>query len=177
MSARRRYLKEVMSVRDKPTFKGKADKPDLPTLFFTEEDLQKDVTGHTDGLVIIGILVNCQVKRIFIDSGNSADILFWNAFQKMNLDEQDLKPCVTELIGFNGEPSPPKGYIDLKLTLGTKEAFRAGRVRFFVVDATSSYNVITDRPTIHERDMIVSSKHQALKMVGSKNEVVTIRGD
>ncbi|XP_061357324.1 uncharacterized protein LOC133301678, partial [Gastrolobium bilobum] len=85
VSARRRYLKKVMSVRDKPTFKGRAGKPDLPKLFFTEEDLQKVVPSHTDGLVITGMLVNYRVKRIFINPGSSADILFWNAFQKMNL--------------------------------------------------------------------------------------------
>ncbi|XP_061365405.1 uncharacterized protein LOC133308736 [Gastrolobium bilobum] len=166
-----------MSIRDRPTFKGRASNSAPPRLFFTQEDLEMVVPGHTDGLVITGVLVNCRVKRIFIDHGSSADILFWNAFQRMNLDEQDLKPCTTELDGFNGEPSPPKSYIDLKLTLGKKEAFRAGRVRFVVVDASSSYNVIIGRPTIHEWDVLVSTKHQALKMVGSKNEVITIRGD
>ncbi|XP_061358498.1 uncharacterized protein LOC133302702 [Gastrolobium bilobum] len=95
----------------------------------------------------------------------------------MNLDEKDLKPCATELIGFNGAPSPPKGYIDLELTLGTKDAFRVGRVCFVVVDTPSSYNVIIGRPTIHDWDILISTKHQALKMPGGKNEVITIRGD
>ncbi|XP_061343998.1 uncharacterized protein LOC133289972 [Gastrolobium bilobum] len=126
-NARRKYLKEVMS-----------------------EELEMVVPGNTDGLVITGVLVNCRVKRIFIDHGSSADILLWDAFQRMNPDEKDLKPCITELVGFNGVSSPPKGYIDLKLTLGTKDSFRAGRVRFIVVDTESSYNVIIGRPTIHD---------------------------
>ncbi|XP_061342659.1 uncharacterized protein LOC133297147 [Gastrolobium bilobum] len=79
--------------------------------------------------------------------------------------------------GFNGEQSPPKGYINLKLILGTKDSFRAGRVHFVVVDAISSYNVILGRPTIHEWDMLVSTKHEELNIVGSKNKVVTIKGD
>ncbi|XP_061338547.1 uncharacterized protein LOC133285354 [Gastrolobium bilobum] len=95
----------------------------------------------------------------------------------MNLDEKDLKPCVTELVGFNAAASPSKGYIDLKLTLGTKDSFRAGRVRFVVVDTSSSYNVIIGRPTIHEWDMLISTKHQALKKPNMNNEIVTIRGD
>ncbi|XP_061346033.1 uncharacterized protein LOC133291740 [Gastrolobium bilobum] len=141
-NARRKYLKEVMSVRDRPTFKGRANNPTPPRLSFTQEDLEMVVPGHTDGLVVTGVLVNCRVKRIFIDRGSSADILFWNAFQRMNLDEKDLKPYAAKLIRFNGESSPLKGYIDLKLTLGTKESFRARRVQFVVVDAPSSYNVI-----------------------------------
>ncbi|XP_061368664.1 uncharacterized protein LOC133311612 [Gastrolobium bilobum] len=166
-----------MSIRDRPTFKGRASNPVPPRLFLTQEDLEMIVPGHTDDLVVTGVLVNCRVKRIFVDHGSSADILFWNIFQRMNLDEKDLKPCATELIGFNGEPSPPKGYIDLKLTLGTKKSFRAGRVWFVVVDAPSSYNVIIGRPTIHEWDMLVSTKHKALKIVGSRNKVITVRGD
>ncbi|XP_061351085.1 uncharacterized protein LOC133296152 [Gastrolobium bilobum] len=157
-----------------PTFKGKASSPAPPRLFFTQEDLEMVIPGHTDGLVITVVLVNCQVKRIFIDHGSCADILFWNAFQRMNLDEKDLKPCATKLIGFNGEPSPPKGYIDLKLTLGTKDAFRAGRVRFVVVDTPSLYNVIIGRPIIHDWDMLISTKHQALKMSGAKNKVIIL---
>ncbi|XP_061350303.1 uncharacterized protein LOC133295480 [Gastrolobium bilobum] len=121
-NARRKYLKEVMSVRDRPTFKGKASNPAPPRLFFTQEELAMVVPGHTDGLVITGVLVNYRVKRIFIDHGSLTDIILWDAFQRMNLDENDLKPCVTELVGFNGAASPPKGYIDLKMTLGTKDA-------------------------------------------------------
>ncbi|XP_061348370.1 uncharacterized protein LOC133293782 [Gastrolobium bilobum] len=132
-NSRRKYLKEVMTVRDRPTFKERAKNPAPPRLFFTEEDLEMVIPGHTDGLVITGVLVNWCVKRIFLDHGSSPDILFSDAFQKINLDERDLKPCITELIGFNGEPSPPKGNIDLKKTLGTKEAFRADRVRIVVV--------------------------------------------
>ncbi|XP_061357139.1 uncharacterized protein LOC133301520 [Gastrolobium bilobum] len=122
-NARRKYLKEVISVRDVPTFKGKDNKPAPLILFFTQEELAMVVPGHTDGLVITGVLVNCRVKRIFIDHGSSADIILWDAFQRMNLDEKDLKPCVTELVGFNGAASPSKGYIDLNLTLGTKDSF------------------------------------------------------
>ncbi|XP_061340668.1 uncharacterized protein LOC133287130 [Gastrolobium bilobum] len=135
---------------DRSTFKGKASNPAPPRLFFTQEELAMVVPGHTDVLVITGVLVNCRVKRIFIDHGSSADIILWDAFQRMNLDEKDLKPCVTKLVGFNGAASPPKGYIDLKLTLDTKDSFRAGRVRFVVVDTSSSYNVIIGRSTIHE---------------------------
>ncbi|XP_061354718.1 uncharacterized protein LOC133299290 [Gastrolobium bilobum] len=95
----------------------------------------------------------------------------------MNLDEEDLKPCKTNLIAFNGEHTPPKGYIDLRLTLGTKEAFKSKRVRFIVADFPSEYNIIWGRPTINQWDMLVSTKHQKIKMVSRKNEIITIAGD
>ncbi|XP_061360953.1 uncharacterized protein LOC133304889 [Gastrolobium bilobum] len=117
------------------------------------------------------------VKKIFVDAGSSADIILWDTFKKMNLDEEDLKPCKTTLIAFNGKNTPPKGYIDLRLTLGTKEAFKSERVRFIVADFPSEYNVILGRPTLHKWDMLVSTKHQKIKMVCSKNEIITIHGD
>ena len=92
----------------------------------------------------------------------------------MNIE--DLKPCKTILVGFNGECSFPKGYIDLRLTLVTKEAFKSERVRFIVSDFRSPYNIILGRATIHGWDMLVSTKHQKLKMVNSKNQVVVVSG-
>ncbi|XP_061370938.1 uncharacterized protein LOC133313566 [Gastrolobium bilobum] len=142
VNARRKYLKEVLSIRDLPKFKEDLTKPDPPLLYFTKEDRQGVMPGHVDGLVIAGTLVNCRVRKIFVDVGSCADIILWHAFKKMNLDEEDLKPCKTTLIAFNGEYTPSKGYIDLRLTLGTKEAFKLERVRFIVTDFLSEYNVI-----------------------------------
>ncbi|KAI9122518.1 hypothetical protein K1719_006358 [Acacia pycnantha] len=99
-------------------------------LFFTSDGLRDVVPGHQDGLVITEIVVNCRVKRIFVDAGSSADILNWEAFKRMSLDREDLKSCKTTLIGFNGEQSRPKGFIDLRFTLGVKNAFKSERVRF-----------------------------------------------
>ncbi|KAI9125203.1 hypothetical protein K1719_003819 [Acacia pycnantha] len=95
----------------------------------------------------------------------------------MKFDSDVLKPCKTMLTGFNGQDTRPKGYVDLKLTLGNRHPFKTERVRFIVADFPSSYNIILGRRTIHNWDMLVSSKHQKLKMVSKKNKVVTIRGD
>ncbi|XP_061357172.1 uncharacterized protein LOC133307274 [Gastrolobium bilobum] len=149
ISARRKYLKEVLSIRDRPIFKEDSSKPDPPLLYFTKEDMHGVLPGHVNRLVIAGTLVNCRVKKIFVDVGSSADIILWDAFKKMNLDEENLKPCKTTLIAFNEKHTPPKGYVDLRLTLGTKEAFKSERVRFIVADFPSEYNIILGRPTIH----------------------------
>ncbi|XP_061336695.1 uncharacterized protein LOC133283802 [Gastrolobium bilobum] len=163
VSARRKYLKEVLSIWDHPKFKEDPSKPDPPLLHFTKEDMQGVLPGHVDGLVVTGILVNFWVKKIFIDAGSSADIILWGAFKKMNLDEKDLKPCKTTLIAFNGENTPPKGYIDIRLTVGKKKAFKSERVRLIVADFPFKYNIILGKPTIHKWDMLVSTKHQKIK--------------
>ncbi|XP_061375455.1 uncharacterized protein LOC133317613 [Gastrolobium bilobum] len=176
MNARHKYLHEVFSIRDRPKFKQE-EKPEQPLLYFTKKELEDVVPGHVDGLVITGTLVNCRVRKIFLDNESCADIILWHAFQKMNLDEEDLKTCNTALIAFNGCNTTPKGYIDLQLTLGTKEAYKSERIRFIVADFPSEHNVILGRPTIHEWDMLVSTKHQKLKMIGKQGSVLTIAGD
>ena len=95
----------------------------------------------------------------------------------MRFDSEDLKPCKTTLTGFNGQDTHPRGFIDLKLTLGTKEALKSKLARFIIADFPSPYNIILGRPTIHDWDMLVSSKHQKLKFVNKKNKIVTIKGD
>ncbi|XP_061358154.1 uncharacterized protein LOC133302403 [Gastrolobium bilobum] len=137
MNARRKYLREVLSVRERLKFKEA--EPEPPLLYFTRKELEDVMPGHVDGLVITGTLVNCRVKKISVDNGSCADIILWQGFKKMNLDEEDLKPCNTTLIAFNGRNTIPKGYIDLRLTLGTKEAYKSERVRFIVADFTSEY--------------------------------------
>ncbi|XP_061361948.1 uncharacterized protein LOC133305724 [Gastrolobium bilobum] len=175
MNARKKYLREVLSIRERPKFKEA--EPEAPLLFFTKKELEDVMPGHVDGLVITGTLVNCKVKKIFVDNGSCANIILWQAFQKMNLDVEDLKPCNTGLIAFNGRDIIPKGYIDLRLTMGTKEAYKSEMVRFIVADFPSEYNVILGRPTIHDWDMLVSTKHQKLKLIDKHKTVITIAGD
>ncbi|XP_061369290.1 uncharacterized protein LOC133312152 [Gastrolobium bilobum] len=103
MNARRKYSREVLSIRERPKFKE--IELEAPLLYFTKKELE-------------------------------------DVFQKMNLDEEDLKPCNTALIAFNGRNTIRKGYIDLRLTLGTKEAYKSERIRFIVADFPSEYNVI-----------------------------------
>ena len=62
-------------MRDLPKFKDDPTKPKPPPLVFTSEELDDVVPGHQDGLVITETLVNCRVKRIFVDAGSSADII------------------------------------------------------------------------------------------------------
>ena len=95
----------------------------------------------------------------------------------MRFDSEDLKPCKTTLTGFNGEDTHPKGYIDLKLTLGTKQAFKTEVVCLIVADFPSPYNMILGQPTIHDWNMLVSSNHQKLKFFDKKKQVVTVKGD
>ncbi|KAI9093951.1 hypothetical protein K1719_026949 [Acacia pycnantha] len=86
VSQRKKYLREVLSIRDCPKFKKDLTKSEPPILCFTKEDLQDVALGHHDGLVITGTVVNCRVRKIFVDNRSVVDIILWGAFKRMKLD-------------------------------------------------------------------------------------------
>jgi hypothetical protein len=63
-----------------------------PDLSFTKED-KREVMPHDDDPLVIQVqILNCDVKRVLIDSGSSADIRYWEAFKAMQLSNEHLMP-------------------------------------------------------------------------------------
>ncbi|KAL0454886.1 UNVERIFIED_CONTAM: hypothetical protein Slati_0827800 [Sesamum latifolium] len=58
---------------------------DAPLIQFGRAERSGPQTMHNDALVITAILANYEVGRIFIDSESSADILFGEAYDQMQL--------------------------------------------------------------------------------------------
>ncbi|KAL0414930.1 UNVERIFIED_CONTAM: hypothetical protein Slati_3324900, partial [Sesamum latifolium] len=122
---------------------------DTPLIQFGRAERSGPQTIHNDTLVITAILVNYEVGRIFIDSGSSADILFGEAYDQMQLGDVSLEKVNTLLYGFAGEVVHPRGMISLPLTMGRGTARKTCSLKFLVVDVPSAYNVILGRPTLN----------------------------
>ncbi|KAL0445747.1 UNVERIFIED_CONTAM: Pro-Pol polyprotein [Sesamum latifolium] len=88
-------------------------------------------------------------RRIFIDSESSADILFEEAYDQMQLGDVSLKKVNTSLYDFAGKVVHPRGMVSLPLTTGTGTTRRTCILKFLVVDVPSAYNVILERPTLN----------------------------
>ncbi|KAL0400155.1 UNVERIFIED_CONTAM: hypothetical protein Sradi_2358800 [Sesamum radiatum] len=137
---------------------------------------QKEHSGHrisdNDALVTTALLANYEIERVFIDSGSSADILFGEAFDQMQLGDVPLEAVDTLLYGFAGEVVHPRGMISLPLTLGTSPLRKICLLKFLVVDILSAYNVILERPTLNAFRAIISTYHMKIKfpVVGGVGE-------
>ncbi|KAL0430441.1 UNVERIFIED_CONTAM: hypothetical protein Sradi_0670100 [Sesamum radiatum] len=91
---------------------------DAPLIQFGRAERSGPQTMHNDALVITAILANYEVGRIFIDSGSSADILFGEAHDQMQLGDVSLEKVNTSLYGFAGEVVHPRGMASHPLTMG-----------------------------------------------------------
>ena len=83
-----------------------------------------------------------------------------------------------ELIyGFSGEKVSTRGYIDLYTVFHDGAQTKTILIRFLVVDAPTSYNVLLDRPSLNTLGVVVSTPHLAMKFPSPSGDILTIHGD
>jgi hypothetical protein len=146
------------------------------TLAFSEDDLPINGTGSNAPLVIMARMAGYEVKRLFVDQGSSADIMFWDLFQKLGLTEKDLIPHKGNLIGLTGDSISLKGYVKIKVTFSGCGGSRLVEVKFLVVECPSAYNAILGRPTLNALGAVVSTLHMEMKFPSDRDDIVTVRG-
>ena len=106
-----------------------------------------------------------------IDTGSSADVLFYEAFKKMGFTKALLKQERTPLIGLAGENTYSLRSIELAVT--AREVRKI--VEFIVIDRPAPFNAIFGRPWLYSMKAVPSTYHQCLKFPTSKG-VKNIRG-
>ncbi|XP_056698266.1 uncharacterized protein [Spinacia oleracea] len=138
---------------------------------FDDSDSTDTIQEHHDGLVISLPIGNALIKRILIDNGSSANVLFLEALQEMGLDEKSIIRRSTVLVGFSGESLRTVGEISLPTYAEGVNVM----TKFNVVDCPSAYNVILGQPWIHKMKAVPSTYHQSIKFP-TKWGVMEIKG-
>ena len=116
---------------------------------FLEEYAKGVKQPHDDLLVIMLVIEGFNTKRILVDNGSLADIIYLFAFQQLKLDLGRLRPFDSPLISFSGDKVYPKGIVTLTVIVGVYPRQLTCQLDFLVVDCPSSYNVIIGRPTLN----------------------------
>ena len=60
-----------------------------------------------------------NTKRILMDNGSSANIIYLLAFQQLKLDPGKLCSFDSPFVSFSGDGVYPKGIVTLMVTVGT----------------------------------------------------------
>ena len=88
-------------------------------------------------------MVKLEVDRtilgqVLIDGGSSAKVLFWDAFQRIGLDEQMVVPAESPLVAFDGTRVFPNGIACLMVRTVEKTL----PVNFLVIESRFAFNAI-----------------------------------
>ncbi|GAV80626.1 hypothetical protein CFOL_v3_24086, partial [Cephalotus follicularis] len=122
---------------------------DEEVISFSEVDYEGVRLSHDDPVVVTLLVELFTMKRILLDSGSSADILYKHAFDQLRIPADQLKPVKTPLVGFTGETIHPLGSINLSVIAGTAPRQTQVEMTFLVVDTPSPYNTIIGQPGLN----------------------------
>ena len=105
---------------------------------FNDDDLEGTIQPHDDALVVTAQINGFIVKRVLIDQGSGAEVMYPNLFRGLGLKNEDLSKYDMPLMGFDGRMVIPKGQILLPVNMEGKEVM----VTFIVVVSFFPYTVI-----------------------------------
>ena len=88
---------------------------------------------HNNVIVIALAIANYTTRRVLIDNGNSAGILYYPVFQQMRINKEFLRPVNVALIGFGRMKVLPVGTISLPVVVGSYPRQINKEVNFLVV--------------------------------------------
>uniref|UniRef100_A0A2N9IPQ6 Uncharacterized protein n=1 Tax=Fagus sylvatica TaxID=28930 RepID=A0A2N9IPQ6_FAGSY len=154
-----RQVHNIMVVQRPP----KNIRLDDQIISFSEEDARGTHQPHDDALVITINIAGFTTRRVMVDNGSSADILYLPAYQQMRLDKDKLRPMDAPLVGFTGDKICPVGIVTLPIMVGTHPKTVSKTVDFLVVNCPSAYNAIIGRPTLNRLRAVTSTYHLLLK--------------
>ena len=112
------------------------------------------------------------VKRVMIDQGSGAVVMYPDLFKGLGLKNQDLTKYDSPLVSFDGRVVIPQGQISLPVSMEGKEVI----VTFIVVNTFSPYTAILGRLWIHAMGAIPSTLHMKVKF-HTERGIASVRGN
>ncbi|XP_057425972.1 uncharacterized protein LOC130719364 [Lotus japonicus] len=158
-AARRGHVKAVSSVQDFSIPFGFQH----PNIVISSADFEGFKTHKDDPVVVMVRINNFNMRRVLLDQGSSADIIYGDTFDQLGLTDQDLMPYSETLVGFSREQVWVRGHLDLDTVFGVNENAKLLRVRYLVLQVLASYNVIIGRNTRNRFCAVISTAHLAVK--------------
>ena len=130
-----------------------------PALSFSDEDKMGTIQPYDDVLVVTLRIGGYDVKRMMVDQGNGAKIMYPDLYKWLNLKPEDLTAYDSPLVSFDGKVVIPRGQIRLPV----QASLEMVEVDFIVVYAYSPYKAIVAKRWLHALGAISSTLHLKVK--------------
>ena len=130
-------------------------------LGFSGNDKEDTIQPHDDALVVTLQVASFDVKKVMVDQGSRAEVMYPNLYEGLGLTPKDFTRYDTPLVVFDGTMVTPTGQIRLIVEKGGRKEF----VDFIVVHSYSLYTTIIGHLWIHSIDTVPSSLHQKVKFL------------
>jgi hypothetical protein len=139
---------------------------------FSDGDLRDVQLPHSDPLVITLKIENYDVKRVLIDQGSFAEVMYQDLYEKLGLGESNLANFTSPMFGFSGESTTLLGKTTLPVLAGPINL----QTEFIVIQASSPYNAIMGRDWLHRMRVVPSTLHQKLRFP-TKDGIMEVNSD
>nr|POE93762.1 hypothetical protein CFP56_30532 [Quercus suber] len=81
-------------------------------LSFLDENKIGTIQPHDDALVVTLRIGGYNVKRVMVDQGSGAEIMYPDIYRGLNLKPEDLTAYDSPLVSFDGKVVIPRGRLD-----------------------------------------------------------------
>ncbi|KAL2253522.1 UNVERIFIED_CONTAM: hypothetical protein Sindi_0146900 [Sesamum indicum] len=114
-------------------------------------------------MVIRMDIANFSVHKVLVDDSSSVGIIYRDVLRRMGLEDANLNPVQTPLVGLRGSEVTSLETIDLPVSIEDEPKRTTTMAKFLVVDTPFAYNVILRRPGLKFFLAMVSTYHLKMK--------------
>ena len=93
----------------------------MPNMTFTWEDCRGVSYPHSNPLVMVVDIADQFVHMVLLDSGAEVNVIYKSCWDKMDLEDKNLKRSSTPIVGFSGESVQVEGKITVPVTITDKK--------------------------------------------------------
>ena len=117
------------------------------------------------------------ICKVLLDNWSSVDVLYWSTFIQLGIPENQIKPFLEKLIGFVGKTTNMIRYVHLLTTFLDEKRSKSIRIKYFLVNALTSYNILLGRLSLNELGVIISTPHLTMKFSSKNGKIITVRAN
>ena len=81
------------------------------------------------------VIEEFNTRRVLVDNGSSANIIYLSTFQQLKVNLKRLRPFESPLVSFSGDKVYPWGIVTLTIMAGSYPLKVTNKHNFLVVDS------------------------------------------